>query len=222
MRKIIGISLVAGALALFAAQPALAQHHGGGHGGGHGGHSSGWHGGSSHGSWHGGNWSGNWYGGRGWYGYGYRPYYAYRTWWPGYYSGYYYPSYGYSYPYDSGYYDYAYPSYGGYSSAYPSTTTIVRQPPAVNVNTAQVVVRLPDANGEVWFDGQKMNGQTGAARSYTTPPLEPGRTYSYQVSAAWHQNGRLVTQERTVNVSAGSAVAVDFGQSATLPAPIGQ
>jgi uncharacterized protein (TIGR03000 family) len=227
MRRIFGISLIAGALALFAAQPALAQHHGGGHGGGRGGHSGGWHGGTSHsGNWHGGNW-GNWNGGRGWYGYGWGGYYPYRyrTWWPGYYSGYYYPSYTYSYPYygyDSGYYDYGYPSYGGYSSMYSNPTTVVQQPPAVNVNTAQVVVRLPDPNGEVWFDGQKMSSQTGAARSFTTPPLEPGRTYSYQVSAAWHQDGRLVTDERTVNVSAGSAVAVDFGRPVTLRTPIGQ
>src|SRR6266850_1426272 len=97
MRRIFGISLVAGALALFAAQPALAQHHGGGHGG----HSSGGHGGSSHsgnwhgGSWNGGNWNGNWNGGRGWYGYGWGDPYRYRTWGPGYYAGYSYPSYPY-------------------------------------------------------------------------------------------------------------------------------
>src|SRR5262249_7084220 len=102
--------------------------------------------------------------------------------------------------------------------AYPSNGTVMDS--GRDANTAQVVVRLPDPNGEVWFNGQK-TGQTGTARSFTIPPLEPGHTYTYDISAAWHQDGRLVTQTRKVEVSPGSAVAVDFSTVPPLT-PIGQ
>ena len=48
------------------------------------------------------------------------------------------------------------------------------------------------------------------------PPLD-GR-YAYQISAAWHAGGKLITQERTVNVEPGVRVAVDFNPE-RLPAP---
>jgi len=49
---------------------------------------------------------------------------------------------------------------------------------------------------------------------FTTPPLDSGN-YSYRISAAWDQNGRQVTQERTVNVRAGQTATVDFAQGQT-------
>jgi hypothetical protein len=42
--------------------------------------------------------------------------------------------------------------------------------------------------------------------------LSPGE-HSYQISAAWQQDGRLVTQERTVTVSPGARMTVDFTQA---------
>ena len=61
---------------------------------------------------------------------------------------------------------------------------------------------------------------------FTTPPLDSGN-YSYRISAAWNQGGRQVTQERTVNVRAGSTATADFtqgqtgatGTGGTLPPP---
>ena len=41
---------------------------------------------------------------------------------------------------------------------------------------------------------------------------------TYQISAAWHTGGKLITQERTVNVAPGARVAVDFNPE-RLPPP---
>jgi uncharacterized protein (TIGR03000 family) len=40
--------------------------------------------------------------------------------------------------------------------------------------------------------------------------LQPGKSYIYQVTAAWMENGQEVRVERTVPVSAGRSSTVDF------------
>jgi uncharacterized protein (TIGR03000 family) len=220
----LGLALAGAALTVVAADTAFAQRGGrGGRGGG-----SGWGGGGSgyQGTW--GGYRGGWSPGSGFYayprgyGYGYGGYYdGYRN--PGY-SSYYYPGYSYPYSYGSSYpYSYGYsqgyaPDYGysqgyppsyGYSQGYAQPGGYQQAPMAQANSTARVEVKLPDANGEVWFDGQKTR-QMGATRTFTTPPLDG--TYQYQVSAAWHQDGRLVTQDRTVSVKPGANVTVDFTQ----------
>jgi uncharacterized protein (TIGR03000 family) len=229
------------------AQPGRGRggHHGGHHGGHRGGHHGGHHGGhrgfhhgghhhrghfGHHHHGHGARFSvhfgghGHRHFGHGGYGYwpGYRFYPYGSSYYP--YSSYaYYPSTSYyAYPAYSSYYvapsyassypsTYTYPDNAGYSTA-PSTGLVT-----AGANTGVIEVRLPDANGEVWFDGQKMQ-QTGAVRSFTTPPLDPG-SHTYQVTAAWSQDGRVVTQERTVRVQAGESVRVDFTQAAPVPTP---
>jgi uncharacterized protein (TIGR03000 family) len=149
-----------------------------------------------------------------------------------YYPGGYYPgSYGRAYDYYPGYgaYD-GYPSrrlYRNYGSrygqpgsgsdSYPRYPEPVYGAPAYGRSPARIDVRLPDPAGEVWFDGQKTD-LTGARRTFATPPL-PSGTYTYNISAAWYQGGRLVTEERTVTVRAGSSALVDFTQPTILPTP---
>jgi uncharacterized protein (TIGR03000 family) len=77
---------------------------------------------------------------------------------------------------------------------------------------AVVEVRLPDAQGEVWFNGQKVSG-SGKVRRFTTPPLEPEQYYHYIVVAAWFEDGRLMTDEVLVDIMAGSNVVIDFTQA---------
>jgi uncharacterized protein (TIGR03000 family) len=70
-----------------------------------------------------------------------------------------------------------------------------------------------DVPVSVWFDGRKTNA-TGPTRDFLTPDLEPGSDYHYTITAALRQqDGRVVTQERQVNVRAGSDVVVDFTRS---------
>jgi uncharacterized protein (TIGR03000 family) len=71
---------------------------------------------------------------------------------------------------------------------------------------AHVTLKVP-ADAEVWFDGYKTRA-TGAVREFDTPPLTHGYRYTYQVRARWQQDGRTVTQDREVSLTAGSRVAV--------------
>lgn len=138
---------------------------------------------------------------------------GYSWWWyPGYQYGYW-PGYGYdqyAYPgYDAGWYDEP-GVYGGLGE--PALT-----PEAPEATTANVEVLLPDPEALVWFNDRKTSS-TGDVRSFTTPPLDPGRQYYYDVRAAWRENGRLVTTSRQAVVRAGADVVVDFTRAAAQPA----
>jgi len=188
---------------------------GGGHFGGGGGHfgggpgmgyGGGHYGGGGFGIGFGGgpHYGGGFYGG-GSPGYGYH-HYGYGVYYP--YGGYSsYPSYGYSgYPYSA----YVYPSDGSistYSSAYYSPSVGVT--PSTQPDTsAHITVNVP-ADAMVMFDGSPTTS-TGPVREFASPPLEPGKPYTYKVEARWNDNGREMSQTHTVNVTAGSHVNVNF------------
>lgn len=82
--------------------------------------------------------------------------------------------------------------------------------PAPVDNVAEVLVIVP-ANAEVWFDGVQTR-QTGSHRTFWSPVLTPGKTYSYKVRARWLDNGAPVEQTRTIDVSANCISRVDFTQ----------
>lgn len=121
------------------------------------------------------------------YGYGYPGYYSARP----YYSDGYYADGGYSYPPRE------------YSDGYHA------QAPAQDQNAAEVEVRVPDPNAEVLFNGHRTN-ETGPRRIFRTAPLEPGYTYSYDVSASWRENGRMVTQQQSIQLQPGGRAVADF------------
>lgn len=93
-------------------------------------------------------------------------------------------------------------------------------PAPSSASRAQVRVMLPDPDARVWFDGRATR-TTGTARAFVTPALEPGYDYQFTIGATWTQNGRVVTQQRVVDLQAGQAVTVDFRQplSAARAAP---
>src|SRR5207249_2609270 len=137
-------------------------------------------------------------------GYGYYPGY-YNSWYPGYsryYGSSYWPGYGSYYSYSPSYY-YSTPSYGygvpdtmGYSYGAPDTM------PAESTTTAHVDVQVPRADAEIWFEGTKTQ-QTGTFRQFESPPLTPGRDYTYEVRARWFDNGKEINRTRRVPVHAG-------------------
>lgn len=73
---------------------------------------------------------------------------------------------------------------------------------------ASVEVIAP-ADAVIWFSGRRTK-QTGTHRFYTSPVLEKGKRYHYEVKARWMEDGRIVEQTQRVPVSAGASVSVVF------------
>jgi uncharacterized protein (TIGR03000 family) len=211
-----GQTAVATAALAFASGTAWGQHgHGGGHSSG-GEHHSG--GGEHHGGeWHGdgghyGGWGNGYYG---WGGYGWGGAIGRSLLWGGYgypYGGYRYGGYPYYNNYNYGDTYYA-PSYNvvPYDSSVPSAS--VNAPstapqPSIDPNAVMLTVKVP-ANAEVTIDGNKTS-QTGTARDFVTPPLDPGKQFNYDIKARWTENGQTVERERHVSFHAGDRLMVNM------------
>jgi uncharacterized protein (TIGR03000 family) len=84
-------------------------------------------------------------------------------------------------------------------------------------NEATIVVRLP-ADAKLTFDGTATQS-TDSVRTFTSPPLEPGKEYQYTLRAEMTRDGKKVERTRDVKVRAGqtSNVTIDFAEQ--LPAP---
>jgi uncharacterized protein (TIGR03000 family) len=75
---------------------------------------------------------------------------------------------------------------------------------------ASVVVRLP-ASAELYVEKVKTK-QTGPVREFETPPLKPGKTFSYHLKATWTDMGKEVVREAVLRVRAGETAEVDLTQ----------
>jgi uncharacterized protein (TIGR03000 family) len=157
---------------------------------------------------------GNWGNNYGWGGTGFYPYtsYGYGLY-PGNYASGFVPSYGYGRSYYT-------PGYVGVgTTVLPGNTTSMYYQPgtqfgagssAADPNAAVIDVRVaPDA--QVWFDGDSTN-QRGSDRVFTSPALDPGKAYHYDVKARWTENGKPVERTKRVEVRAGQRTTVDFNQ----------
>ncbi len=130
--------------------------------------------------------------------------------------------YGYNWPY-RGYYPHHYHGEPYFPRGGPTTASdSIRTPRSERTSyydygaqsgadggTARVKVTLPDADAQVWFEGQ-LTKQTGTQRGFVSPALEPGREYLYDVRARWNENGRAVERTQTVRVRADGVVTLDF------------
>ncbi|HZY86783.1 MAG TPA: TIGR03000 domain-containing protein [Gemmataceae bacterium] len=186
------------ALLLVAVDSASAQRFGRRGGGGYGGY-GGW---GNYGGYNNGWGYGSGYGGMGYGGYGWGN------------SGYYRPGYG---GYGNSYFAPGYVSSG--TPVLPGNTTSFYYAPgaqlggagaAADPNAAVIDVRVP-ADAQVWFDGDATQ-QRGGDRLFTSPALEPGKNYHYDVKVRWTQNGKPVERTRRVDVRAGQHTTVDFTQ----------
>jgi uncharacterized protein (TIGR03000 family) len=76
---------------------------------------------------------------------------------------------------------------------------------------AKIELTVP-VNAEVWVDGN-LTGQTGNVRSFVTPPLQPGKTFSYDLRVRWTAAGGIVVDvTRPIQVRAGRQTMVGFKQ----------
>ncbi len=119
------------------------------------------------------------------------------------------------------YYSWYTPRYAVYVPVYPPYVPPPSAyqgyyPPAV-AEPAYISVWVP-ADAEIWFDGTRTNG-TGSFREYVSPPLTPGRSFTYEVRARWRQDGQEVSQVRRIAVQSGARVTIDFRTTAPSEAP---
>jgi uncharacterized protein (TIGR03000 family) len=208
MSRRVVVFLLAGMAGALTPIPALAGHGGGG---GYGGHGGGYHGGYDHGGYgHGGYYHGGYY--RGGYGYGF-----------GFGLGI-----GIYAPYGYGWYGYGnYLPYG--VDVVPATPAVVTVPgnnavpsaeegqrPAPD-NRARLLLIVP-ANAEVEIAGRKMDQASGAEREFVSPPLSPGKRFSYSVRVRYTaDNGKVVDETRKIFIRANDWWRVDFTRPAPAP-----
>src|SRR5690242_17627472 len=73
---------------------------------------------------------------------------------------------------------------------------------------AVITLRVP-AGALVQFDGARTE-QSGITRHFETPPLTPGRSYSYDMSVSWTDGGQTVVRQRRVSFRAGEHITLNF------------
>jgi uncharacterized protein (TIGR03000 family) len=73
---------------------------------------------------------------------------------------------------------------------------------------ALLTVRVP-ADAELWF-GDYKSKQTGAERTFQTPPLEAGAKYTYKVRMRWMEGGKPREITREIDVRAGENRTIDL------------
>jgi uncharacterized protein (TIGR03000 family) len=78
-------------------------------------------------------------------------------------------------------------------------------------NKAHIWLRVPES-AEIWVNGVKTK-QTGESRYFFSPPLAPGKKYSYQVRLRWMKDGKPVEETQSILVEAGRTIRRDFTQS---------
>jgi uncharacterized protein (TIGR03000 family) len=69
--------------------------------------------------------------------------------------------------------------------------------------TAVLVLQFP-ADAEVWVNGKKGPGDPQSEWTLTSPPIQAGTEYSFDVKARWKANGKTFGYEKSVAVAAGN------------------
>jgi uncharacterized protein (TIGR03000 family) len=159
------------------------------------------------GGWHQGGWGGwAWNGGYapGYYGSSYYPW-TYYT--PSYYSSgvYGYGPYALGTPAAAGFTSYYYEPAGSVEDR--SIMPVAYEEPGTE-DAVHLRVRVP-ADAELFFDGQPTK-QRGTEREFYSPPLTPGRDYTYDIKARWNDNGKTVERTRKVQVHADDWINIDM------------
>jgi len=81
---------------------------------------------------------------------------------------------------------------------------------------AQLLINLPD-DARLYFNGTIATGH-GALRTFATPPLLPGQSYAYDLTAEVVRNGRLQTVTERVVIRAGETTRVTLNPGGIVTA----
>lgn len=107
----------------------------------------------------------------------------------------------------------------GRRSMYPSNLEPVPAPKSVaqeqsTTTTGAMLDFVVPADAKIWVDGKQIE-RKGERYRYQSAPITAGQKQSFKVRAQWSDDGRVVSQDRTVTVGSGETTKVDF----TRPAP---
>ncbi|MDB5313646.1 MAG: hypothetical protein JWO38_7848 [Gemmataceae bacterium] len=72
-----------------------------------------------------------------------------------------------------------------------------------------VELKVPESAAEVYVDGTRTT-QTGIDRVFESPPLEPGKDYTYELTARWVDRGVQVERKKLVTGKPGEVVRLDL------------
>src|SRR5262249_33443113 len=81
--------------------------------------------------------------------------------------------------------------------------------PSMNGNEILLHVNVPDSNANIWIENVQMS-LMGFDRTFVSPPMQSGKTYTYTIRASWMENGREVSQEKKLDVQPGQEYTVTF------------
>ena len=81
-------------------------------------------------------------------------------------------------------------------------------------NPVDISIRVPDG-ARIWFDGDETT-QTGNRRMFVSPPLDPGREYTYEVRVRWMDGEDTVERTRRLTVQAGDHIGLEFSRHGLL------
>jgi uncharacterized protein (TIGR03000 family) len=103
----------------------------------------------------------------------------------------------------------------------PATTQSFYFGGGAQPNEATIIVHLP-AEATLKIDGQPTQSRS-STRVFYSPPLESGKTYTYELTAEINRDGRPVRERRHVDVQAGrqSEVTMNFNNGGTNRSPAG-
>ena len=94
----------------------------------------------------------------------------------------------------------------------------VEKTPDADKLKATIVVKVPDASKVEVKVEDFVSKKSGSPRTFVTPPLEPGKTYTYKITAVIEPNNYTkITRVKDVEFKAGDKLDVDFGPKTQLP-----
>ena len=90
----------------------------------------------------------------------------------------------------------------------------IQQQQATPKGDAAHVLIIVAEDAELWFDGTATS-QKGRQRVFFSPPLTPGKDYTYEIKARWMQDGKVVEEVRSAQVQASAWQQIDFTKPGT-------
>jgi uncharacterized protein (TIGR03000 family) len=104
---------------------------------------------------------------------------------------------------------------------YGATTMVASAPavpaqPVIPANAATIEVTLP-SDATLTVDGAATTS-TSSVRTFVSPSLTPGKTFSYTMQAKYQYNGQPVTVSKKVIVEAGKTSRINLNGGPTAVA----